>query len=88
MSGKLIENKKFGMIDIISKLMHEVEEFVDMTGDKKKQYVIKHMKFILDDVEYKQYEVIIADLIEFIIAISKTNNNLDLNKIKAKCCIV
>ena len=68
-------------------LMHTVESFVEMTGDAKKQYVIDQMKVLLDEIEYKQYEEIISNLIEFLIAMSKNNYDLKLNKI-TKCCTI
>jgi uncharacterized membrane protein len=67
--------------------MHTVETFVEMTGDKKKQYVIEQIKDILEDTEYVQYEAIISNLIDFIIAMSKNKYDLKLNKI-TKCCTV
>ena len=87
MSNKLIETTKFGIIDIVVTLMHTVESFVEMTGDAKKQYVIEQMKVLLEETEYQQYEEIISNLIEFLIAMSKNNYDLKLNKI-TKCCTI
>ena len=87
MSKKLLETSKFGIIDLVVTLMHAVETFVGMTGDKKKQYVIEQIKETLEDTEYVQYEAIIENLIEFIIAMSKNKYDLKLNKI-TKCCTV
>ena len=87
MSNKLLETSKFGIIDLVVTLMHTVETFVEMTGDKKKQYVIEQVKDILEDTEYIQYEAIISNLIDFIIAMSRNKYDLKLNKI-AKCCTV
>jgi len=87
MSNKLLETTKFGIIDIVVTLMHTVESFVEMTGVEKKQYVIDQMKILLDDTEYKQYEDIIENLIEFMIAMSKNKYDLKLNKI-TKCCTI
>jgi hypothetical protein len=67
--------------------MHTVETFVEMTGEKKKQYVIEQIKDILEDTEYVQYEAIIGNLIDFIIAMSRNKYDLKLNKI-TKCCTV
>ena len=87
MSNKLLETTKFGIIDIVAILMNTVESFVEMSGEKKKQYVIEQMKVLLDEIEYQQYEEIIENLIEFIIAMSKNNYDLKLNKI-TKCCTI
>ena len=87
MSKKLIENKKYGIIDSVTILMTTVELFVEKSGEEKKQYVIEQMKILLDDTEYQLYSEIIENLIEFIIAISKNKYDLKLNKI-TKCCII
>ena len=87
MSNKLLETTKFGIIDIVATLMNTVESFVEMSGEEKKQYVIEQMKVLLDEIEYQQYEEIIENLIEFIIAMSKNNYDLKLNKI-TKCCTI
>ena len=87
MSNKLLETTKFGIIGIVVTLMHTVESFVEMTGDAKKQYVIEQMKVLLDETDYQQYEEIIGNLIEFLIAMSRNNYDLKLNKI-TKCCTI
>ena len=87
MSNKLIENKKYGIIDSVTILMTTVESFVEMSGEEKKKYVIEQMKVLLGQSEYELYAEIIENLIEFIIAISKNKYDLKLNKI-AKCCTV
>jgi hypothetical protein len=87
MSNKLLETTKFGIIDIVVTLMHTVESFVEKSGAEKKIYVIEQMKILLDDTEYKQYEDIIENLIEFMIAMSKNKYDLKLNKI-TKCCTI
>ena len=87
MSNKLLETTKFGIIDIVVTLMHTVESFVEKSGAEKQIYVIEQMKILLDDTEYKQYEDIIENLIEFMIAMSKNKYDLKLNKI-TKCCTI
>ena len=87
MSNKLLETTKFGIIDIVVTLMHTVESFVEKSGAEKKQYVFDQMKILLDDTEFKQYEEIIGNLIEFMIAMSKNKYDLKLNKI-TKCCTI
>ena len=87
MSNKLLETSEFGIIDIVVTLMHTVETFVEMTGEKKKQYVIEEIKDLIEDTEYVQYEAMIGNLIDFIIAISRNKYDLKLNKI-TKCCTV
>ena len=84
MPNKLLKTSEFGIIDIVVTLMHTVESFVEMTGEQKKEYVIEQLKVLLDETEYKQYQEIISNLIEFLIAISKNNYDLKLNKI-TKC---
>ena len=68
--------------------MHTVESFVEMTGEKKKQYFIEQIKDLLEETEYIQYEAIIDNLIDFIIAMSKNKYDLKLNKITKICCTV
>ena len=87
MSNKLLETSEFGIIDLVVTLMHTVESFVEMIGEKKKQYVIEQIKDLLEETEYIQYEAIIGNLIDFIIAMSKNKYDLKLNKI-TKCCTV
>lgn len=87
MSNKLVKTSEFGIIDIVVTLMHTVESFVEMTGDAKKQYVIDQLMILLGETDYQQYEEIISNLIEFLIAMSKNNYDLKLNKI-TKCCII
>ena len=88
-SKLIIETSKFGIIDLVVKLMTEVETFVDCKGEKKKEYVIAQIKLALDITDYEMYEDIIELLIEFIIAISRGEYKLNLNNIKkitTKCC--
>ena len=88
-SKLIIETSKFGIIDLVVKLMTEVETFVDFKGEKKKEYVIAQIKLALDITDYEIYEDIIELLIEFIIAISRGEYKLNLNNIKnitTKCC--
>jgi hypothetical protein len=88
-SKLIIETSKFGIIDLVVKLMTEVETFVDFKGEKKKEYVIAQIKLALDITDYEMYEDIIELLIEFIIAISRGEYKLNLNNIKkitTKCC--
>ena len=67
--------------------MHTVESFVEMSGEQKKQYVIDQLIILLGETDYQQHEEIISNLIEFLIAISKNNYDLKLNKI-TKCCTI
>ena len=88
-SKLIIETSKFGIIDLVVKLMTEVETFVDFKGEKKKEYVIAQIKLALYITDYEMYEDIIELLIEFIIAISRGEYKLNLNNIKkitTKCC--
>ena len=88
-SKLIIETSKFGIIDLVVKLMTEVETFVDFKGEKKKEYVIAQIKLALDITDYEMYEDIIELLIEFIIAISRGEYKLNINNIKkitTKCC--
>ena len=87
MSNKLVKISEFGIIDIVVTLMHTVESFVEMSGEQKKQYVIDQLIILLGETDYQQHEEIISNLIEFLIAISKNNYDLKLNKI-TKCCTI
>ena len=88
-SKLIIETSKFGIIDLIVKLMTEVESFVDFKGEQKKTYVIAQIKLVLDETDYNTYGELIDLLVEFIIAISRGEYKLNLNNIKkitTKCC--
>ena len=88
-SKLIIETSKFGIIDLVVKLMTEVESFVEFTGEQKKTYVIAQIKLVLDETDYKTYGELIDLLVEFIIAISRGEYKLNLNNIKkitTKCC--
>lgn len=88
-SKLIIETSEFGIIDLVVKLMTEVESFVDFTGTKKKEYVITQIKKALDETEYEMYEDLIDMLIEFLIAMSRGEYKLNFNNIKkitTKCC--
>ena len=88
-SKLIIETSKFGIIDLVVKLMTEVESFVDFKGEQKKTYVITQIKLVLDETDYKTYGELIDLLVEFIIAISRGECKLNLNNIKkitTKCC--
>jgi mannitol/fructose-specific phosphotransferase system IIA component (Ntr-type) len=87
MSNKLVKISEFGIIDIVVTLMHTVESFVEMSGEQKKQYVIDQLIILLGETDYQQHEEIISNLIEFLIAMSKNNYDLKLNKI-TKCCTI
>ena len=87
MSNKLVKISEFGIIDIVATLMNTVESFVEMSGEQKKQYVIDQLIILLGETDYQQHEEIISNLIEFLIAISKNNYDLKLNKI-TKCCTI
>ena len=88
-SKLIIETSKFGIIDLIVKLMTEVESFVEFTGEQKKTYVIAQIKLVRDKTDYEMYGELIDLLVEFIIAISRGEYKLNLNNIKkitTKCC--
>jgi len=81
----LLKTSKFGFIDLVVKSMETVESFVDMTGQEKKSYVIEEIKEHLGLEGYKEYENIIENVIEFVIAMSRNKYDLNLNRI-VKCC--
>ncbi len=85
MSIQLLKTSKFGFIDLVVKLMEKVESFVDMTGQEKKAYVIEEIKEQIGLEEYEEYENIIDNVIEFVIAMSRNQYDLNLNRI-VKCC--
>ena len=85
----IIETSKFGIIDLVVKIMTEVESFVDFSGQKKKEYVIDQIQLVLGEEDYEIYGELIDLLIEFIIDISRGQYELNLNNIKkitTKCC--
>jgi hypothetical protein len=85
----IIETSKFGIIDLVVKLMTEVESFVDFPGQKKKEYVIDQIQLVIGEEDYEIYGELIDLLVEFIIAISRGQYELNLNNIKkitTKCC--
>ena len=85
----IIETSKFGIIDLVVKLMTEVESFVYFPGQNKKEYVIDQIQLVIGEEDYEIYGELIDLLIEFIIAISRGKYELNLNNIKkitTKCC--
>ena len=88
-NSRFLETSKFGIIDIIVRLMEEVESFVEKPGKAKKDYVIGELKAVLSDEGYSIYEPVIDVLIEFIVEMSKGTYELNINNIKkavdAKC---
>ena len=85
----IIETSKFGIIDLVVKLMTEVESFVYFPGQNKKEYVIDQIQLVIGEEDYEIYGELIDLLVEFIIAISRGKYELNLNNIKkitTKCC--
>lgn len=81
-NSRFLETSKFGIIDIIVRLMEEVESFVDKPGHAKKAYVIEELKQVLSDEGFVVYEPVVDVLIEFIVEMSKGSYELNLNNIK------
>ena len=74
----------FGIIDIVVSTMQDVEAFKKHTGKQKKEYVLEKIKDIISPEEYGKYDDLLPILIDFIVAVSKNEYLLNLNKIK-KC---
>ena len=81
-NSRFLETSKFGIIDIIVRLMEEVESFVEKPGKAKKAYVIGELKKVLSDEGFVLYEPVVDVLIEFIVEISKGSYELNLNNVK------
>ena len=75
------------IIDIILKLMEKVEDFIDMKGEEKKNFVLKSIRDKIGVESYKRYEYFIVSFIDFAVSISK-GKKINLNNIKKKyCCL-
>ena len=75
---------EFGIIDIVVSAMQDVEAFKKYTSKQKKEYVLEKIKDIISPEEYEKYDDLLPILIDFIVAVSKNEYLLNLNKIK-KC---
>ena len=76
------------IIDIILKLMEQVEGFIDKNGQQKKHYVLSGVRVIIGPDPYDRYEYFISSFIDFAVSVSK-GKKLNLNKIKKKyCCLI
>ena len=73
------------IIDVILNLMEKVEDFVDMNGQQKKQYVLKSVRTLIGVEPYKRYEYFISSFIDFVVSVSK-GKKINLNNIKKKYC--
>jgi hypothetical protein len=73
------------IIDVILNLMEKVEDFVDMSGQKKKNYVLKSVRTLIGVEPYKRYEYFISSFIDFVVSVSK-GKKINLNNIKKKYC--
>ena len=73
------------IIDVIINLMEKVEDFVDMNGQQKKQYVLKSVRTLIGVEPYKRYEYFISSFIDFVVSVSK-GKKINLNNIKKKYC--
>ena len=68
--------------------MEEVEEFTDLSGDDKRDYVLETMKDYIGYDLFIFYRNTIQNFIEMIVNISRGNIKLQLNKRKCSkyCC--
>ncbi len=73
------------IIDVILDLMEKVEDFVDMNGQQKKNYVLKSVRTLIGVEPYKRYEYFISSFIDFAVSVSK-GKKINLNNIKKKYC--
>lgn len=73
------------IIDIILNLMEKVENFSEMNGTNKKQYVLKSIKILLGVEPYKRYSYFISSFIDFVVNVSK-GKKININKVKNKFC--
>jgi hypothetical protein len=65
--------------------MEDVEEFTDLSGEDKKDYVIESMKDYIGYDLFVVYRNTIEIFIEMMVNISRGNIQLQLNKTKRKC---
>lgn len=82
---KAIEINEHNIIDIILKLMENVENFIDMNGQQKKHYVLNSVKSLLGDENYDRYKYFISSFIDFAVSVSR-GKKINLNNIKKKYC--
>lgn len=76
------------IIDTILKLMEKVEDFIDMNGRQKKNYVLENLKSLIGADSFERYKYFISSFIDFAVSVSK-GKKINLNKTRTKkkyCC--
>ena len=81
---RLLGQSRYGLFDMVVASMESVEMLVEMTGEEKKQWVMRQMLEILDVTVYDRYKDILPIMIDFIIVISKNKYIFSLNNLE-KC---
>ena len=76
---------KTNILDRTLTLMEDVEEFTDLSGQDKKDYVIESMKDYIGYDLFVLYRNTIEIFIEMMINISRGDIKIQLNKTKRKC---
>ena len=73
------------ILDRTLTLMEDVEEFTDLSGENKKDYVLTEMKDYIGYDLFIVYRNTIEIFIEMMINISRGDIKIQLNKTKRKC---
>lgn len=77
------------IIDTILKLMEKVEDFIDMNGRQKKNYVLESVRTLIGIEPYERYKYFISSFIDFAVSVSKgkkINLNGSYREYKKKYC--
>ena len=75
--------------EAVLKLVNSVENINNVNGNDKKMLVLGEMHLLLGDSAYLQYKDLLEEIIEMIVALSKGNLSIDINKIvkhSMLCC--
>jgi hypothetical protein len=73
------EEDEDNIIDTILKLMEKVEDFIDMNGRQKKNYVLENLKSLIGADSFERYKYFISSFIDFAVSVSK-GKKINLNK--------
>ena len=75
----------FGIIDIAVSTTEDVKTFQNSTGKQKREHVLRKIKDTVGPETYAKYDDLLPILIDFIVAISRKEYVLNLNKIRKLC---
>ena len=88
MDTDVVQKEEDNLIELILKLMKEVEKSNQMSGEEKKKYVLECVKSQIGENAYEVFQYFIEKMIDFVISVSKGQTKLDFNIVKKSffCC--